>query len=233
MHPATVCESRFSPRTSVRGLDSRSVSSQGKSLHDSQIGDSPRMASLQSPMKLARIPGLIVGTLLFWPLSTWAAPQTAVQVSVIVGSGATDLERFAASQLCVYLEKLFGIQTQPPPTFRTLQERSFSWVDQKVTEQSSRQLPAKFFRRSLTKASCCSAQPWESNVNPGSSGRRKPTSDPVGRVRASGALGSAISDRPRRATRKGRPFRFLTSRRHGAPLARAGSPNDSGFCFQR
>ena len=35
------------------------------------------------------------------------------QVAVIVSENAPDLERFAAEQLCDYLEKLFGVQTRP------------------------------------------------------------------------------------------------------------------------
>ncbi|MCE2394361.1 hypothetical protein J4G02_07195 [Candidatus Poribacteria bacterium] len=35
------------------------------------------------------------------------------QVAVIVGENAPELERFAAEQLCSYLEKLFGVHTRP------------------------------------------------------------------------------------------------------------------------
>jgi len=43
----------------------------------------------------------------------WAAPQTSAQVTVNVGSSAPELERFAATELCGYLDRLFGIQTRP------------------------------------------------------------------------------------------------------------------------
>jgi len=46
-------------------------------------------------------------------MPAWAAPQANLQVSVAVGSTAPELERFAASELCGYLDRLFGIQTQP------------------------------------------------------------------------------------------------------------------------
>lgn len=41
------------------------------------------------------------------------------QVAVIVSENASELERFAAEQLCDYLEKLFGVQTRPASNVST------------------------------------------------------------------------------------------------------------------
>lgn len=64
-------------------------------------------------MGLKRVLGGAWAVLLIWAAPAWAAPQANPQVSVIVGNGAPALEQFAASELCSYLEKLFGIRTQP------------------------------------------------------------------------------------------------------------------------
>lgn len=42
-----------------------------------------------------------------------ARPSDNTQVAVIVSENASELERFAAEQLCDYLETLFGVQTRP------------------------------------------------------------------------------------------------------------------------
>jgi hypothetical protein len=47
------------------------------------------------------------------------------RVAVIVSENAPELERFAAGQLCDYLEKLFGIQTHPISTVSTEAETLF------------------------------------------------------------------------------------------------------------
>ena len=47
------------------------------------------------------------------------------QVAVIVSENALELERFAAEQLCDYLEKLFGIQTRPRPSVSAEAETLF------------------------------------------------------------------------------------------------------------
>ena len=51
--------------------------------------------------------------LLLWPLPAKTSSQERSQVRVVVGSSASVLEQFAASELCSYLEKLFGIRTRP------------------------------------------------------------------------------------------------------------------------
>ena len=43
----------------------------------------------------------------------WGAAQAAPRAEVVTGAAAPDLEKFAASELCGYLVKLFGIQTLP------------------------------------------------------------------------------------------------------------------------
>ena len=45
--------------------------------------------------------------------SLHASAGAAPMVDVVVGSSAPELERFAASELCSYLAKLFGIQAYP------------------------------------------------------------------------------------------------------------------------
>ena len=47
------------------------------------------------------------------------------QVAVIVSENAPGLERFAAEQLCDYLEKLFGLQTRPMPSVSAEAETLF------------------------------------------------------------------------------------------------------------
>src|SRR5271154_532881 len=44
-----------------------------------------------------------------------ARPNTG-QVAVVVGENAPELERFAASELCGYLNRLFGLNVQPTTT---------------------------------------------------------------------------------------------------------------------
>ncbi len=46
----------------------------------------------------------------------WGAAKTNPRVGVIVGDAAPELERFAAEQLCDYLNKLFGIRASPTTT---------------------------------------------------------------------------------------------------------------------
>ena len=41
------------------------------------------------------------------------ARPAANRVAVVVGKNAPDLEKFAASELCGYLNKLFGLDVQP------------------------------------------------------------------------------------------------------------------------
>jgi hypothetical protein len=55
---------------------------------------------------------LLVHVLLLGELAN-AKNQEYAQVSVVMGTTAPELERFAASELCHYLEKLFGIRTEP------------------------------------------------------------------------------------------------------------------------
>lgn len=63
-------------------------------------------------MSLARI-SVWIAAFWVWTSQASATPQTESQVNVIVGRAAPELERFAASELCSYLERLFGIRTQP------------------------------------------------------------------------------------------------------------------------
>src|SRR6266516_8094361 len=41
------------------------------------------------------------------------AQPSSKKVAVIVGNNAPELENFAASELCGYLDKLFGVRVQP------------------------------------------------------------------------------------------------------------------------
>ena len=54
----------------------------------------------------------ICGIVILSAVGLDARPLTN-NVAVIVGNNAPDLENFAASELCGYLDKLFGIQVQP------------------------------------------------------------------------------------------------------------------------
>ena len=57
-----------------------------------------------------------IGLALLLLLGSWSACRPAreqVRVSVVVGSAAPELERFAARELCSYLAKLYGIQAYP------------------------------------------------------------------------------------------------------------------------
>ena len=47
------------------------------------------------------------------------------RVAVIISENAPELERFAAEQLCDYLEKLFGVQTRPMPSVSAEAETLF------------------------------------------------------------------------------------------------------------
>ena len=55
--------------------------------------------------------GLIAGANM--PDSAVADRAADSGVAVIIGSQAGELERYAASQLCEYLDKLYGIKTKP------------------------------------------------------------------------------------------------------------------------
>src|SRR5688572_248989 len=46
-------------------------------------------------------------------LFLWGVAQAAPRAEVVIGATAPKLEQFAASELCGYLVKLFGIQTHP------------------------------------------------------------------------------------------------------------------------
>ncbi len=56
-----------------------------------------------------RVQYFILMTIWMVCISAQAAPRT----EVIIGASAPDLERFAASELCDYLVKLYGLQTHP------------------------------------------------------------------------------------------------------------------------
>jgi hypothetical protein len=58
---------------------------------------------------------VIIAWTLFPSLSpAYAQTQTpSTRVSVVIGKNAPELERFAATELCGYLEKLFGVKTEP------------------------------------------------------------------------------------------------------------------------
>src|SRR6476659_1974229 len=50
--------------------------------------------------------------MMLWTLGL-TAQSSNPQVSVVIGKNAPQLEKFAASELCKYLEKLFDVKTQP------------------------------------------------------------------------------------------------------------------------
>jgi hypothetical protein len=54
-----------------------------------------------------------IGWIVILSAASLNAQRAAGRVSVIVGQNAPALERFAASELCGYLNKLFDLQTQP------------------------------------------------------------------------------------------------------------------------
>src|SRR5262245_28626787 len=47
------------------------------------------------------------------------------RVSVVIGKNAPQLEKFAASELCNYLEKLFDVKTQPTSDVEAKSEATF------------------------------------------------------------------------------------------------------------
>src|SRR5579883_1743467 len=57
---------------------------------------------------------------LFWLLTLCAAgahsQPNSPRIAVVIGKDAPPLDRFAASQLCAYLDKLFGVKAQPLAT---------------------------------------------------------------------------------------------------------------------
>ena len=48
------------------------------------------------------------------------------RVAVVVGENAPELERFAASELCGYLDKLFAVKTTPTTKMKAPLPRYFS-----------------------------------------------------------------------------------------------------------
>lgn len=65
-------------------------------------------------MTVQRVYAGFIGAMVFvWFAALAASAAPAPQVSVVVGSQAPELERFAASELCRYLDKLFHVKTQP------------------------------------------------------------------------------------------------------------------------
>src|SRR5450631_1771128 len=56
---------------------------------------------------------LIIASTLFLFLSPANAQAPSSRVSVVLSKNAPELERFAATELCGYLEKLFGVNTEP------------------------------------------------------------------------------------------------------------------------
>ena len=51
--------------------------------------------------------------LILWTMSSVAVVQAVPRVDVVIGPAPLELERFAADELCQYLQKLFGIQSFP------------------------------------------------------------------------------------------------------------------------
>jgi hypothetical protein len=65
---------------------------------------------------------LLAGACALMYVAVIAAAPANDPVAVVTGPAAPELDRFAASELCAYLEKLFGVRVQPttsiPPTAR-------------------------------------------------------------------------------------------------------------------
>lgn len=72
-----------------------------------------RCEPLRQRQRNARFSPMLRLLLGLWFLSLAALAHPAPRVDVVVGSAAPELERFAASELCSYLAKLFGIQSDP------------------------------------------------------------------------------------------------------------------------
>src|SRR5215813_5009190 len=66
-----------------------------------------------STMTLRRIRRSISGAMVWIGLYVVAASAEPPRVSVIVGTNAPQLERFAASELCTYLKRLYGVNAEP------------------------------------------------------------------------------------------------------------------------
>ena len=58
----------------------------------------------------------ILGTLILSSSSLNASEASSDRVAVIIGQNAPELERFAASELCSYLDKLFAVKVSPTTT---------------------------------------------------------------------------------------------------------------------
>ena len=59
---------------------------------------------------------VMIGWIVILSAASLNAQRVTGRVSVIVGQNAPALEKFAASELCGYLNKLFDLQTQPTIT---------------------------------------------------------------------------------------------------------------------
>ena len=60
--------------------------------------------------------------------SSWVQPgatAAAPRVAVVIGSAASDLERYAAEQLCGYLDRLYGVKTGPTTSWPSSAEIGF------------------------------------------------------------------------------------------------------------
>lgn len=64
-------------------------------------------------MKFRRVCACLGTILAIWSLPGWSGAKEIRRMTVLVGRQAPQLERFAASELCGYLNKLFHIQTRP------------------------------------------------------------------------------------------------------------------------
>jgi hypothetical protein len=65
---------------------------------------------------------LVMACLMFAP---WRTAKASPSVDVVVGAAAPELERFAASQLCDYLGKLYGIRAHPARNVSASSEMMF------------------------------------------------------------------------------------------------------------
>ena len=79
----------------------------------------------------------VIGWIAILPAASLNAQRVTGRVSVIVGQNAPELERFAASELCGYLNKLFDLQTQPVTALDASSSAFFSSAVQPQMRRSS------------------------------------------------------------------------------------------------
>ena len=88
-------------------------------------------------------------------LFLWGVAQAAPRAEVVIGATAPELEQFAASELCGYLVKLFGIQTHPVRSVTPSAEMIFLVGSPQTNAAVKQATGRRRFRQSLTRGLCC------------------------------------------------------------------------------